>query len=541
MAIRPTSALSDTPWGAETSRESGLTFHLPEADVSTSVASADDKESRLVAGFLTQKLDRGGRFSLRAKTKFLWGRNDDAADYDERRGELLYDHADDKWARSAGVSQTLSLSMRAGETLVYADAEGSFRHADTRTSATALRDLPGFFARDGGMRQGRENVEYGGGVDAGAVVPLFLGVGFKAEAGFNSRGCDLGSDDGQRSESLTNIDGGVYVGLTKSKGLWKFDAGARLALYGRRTDIAGLGAGRKTTVEPSLRSSWAFSKASNLSVSATWRVGQYDMNTLSRKTVLLGYEELRLPSAVTGTGSRSLNATLNYTLFSQFSRTMLFAVATYSRTADAALADYSTDSRVSTQAFARSDGEAQAATLMFYVDKGVASLPLEVRLQADANASDADVSCAGQTGSLAARGVRSSLRFRSRFRQSPVNAALSGRYAYAANEVSSMSIKTSSDTWGADLLLLFNRKAFSASLTGKWGKTVSGGETVVERDVDFEATYKWRRFTFKVSGRDVGHLDAREWLSESSNPNQSVTARYGRMPGYIVAGLAFNK
>lgn len=527
--------------GAEANRESGLTFHLPAADVSTSVASANDKESRLVAGFLTQKLDRGGRLSLRAKTKFLWGRNDDSADYDERRDGQFYDHADDKWVRSAGVSQTLSLSVRAGETLVYADAEGSFRHADTRTWVTALRDLPNIFARNGGMRQSRESEEFGGGVSAGAVVPLFLGVGLKGEVGFNARRCDLSSDDGQPSESLTNVDGGLYAGLTKSKGLWRFDAGAHLALYGRRTDMAGLGSGRKTTVEPSLRSSWAFSKASNLSVSATWRVGQYDMNTLSRKAVLLGYEELRLPSAVTGAGSRSLNATLNYTLFSQFSRTMLFAVATYSRTADAALADYSTDSRVSTQAFARSDGEAQAATLMLYVDKGVASLPLEVRLQADANASDADVSRAGQTGSLSVRGLRSSLRFRSRFRRSPVNAAISGSYAYAGNEVSSMSIKTSSDTWGADLRLLFNRRAFAASLTGKWDKTVSGGESVVERDVDFEATYKWRRFTFKVAGRDVVHLDAREWLSESSNPNQSVTARYGRMPGYIVAGLAFNK
>lgn len=132
--------------GADAHEASGVTYHLPVGGVFSSTFSADDKASRLLAGYVNQKLDRRGVMSLRAKTKFLWGRSSDDSRYSETRDGVVAAHFDGNTVRSVGVEQEVSVSFRLGDNLLYAEAKGRARHATTRTEASAGRDLPDIFA-----------------------------------------------------------------------------------------------------------------------------------------------------------------------------------------------------------------------------------------------------------------------------------------------------------------------------------------------------------------------------------------------------------
>lgn len=227
--------------GADAHEAGGVTYHLPGGGLFSSTSSADDKASRLLAGFVNQKLDRRGVMSLRAKTKFLWGRSSDDSRYSEMRNGVVADFFSVSSVRSVGVEQGLSFSLRLGDHLLYAEAEGRVRHATTRTEASGGRDLPAIFARGAAYGQERENYEWGGGGNAGVIWMLFRGVGLKGEAGFIADRWRLRTDDGQPAETLANRDAGLYLGLSKGKGLWQFDAGARWAALWRTARIDGVG------------------------------------------------------------------------------------------------------------------------------------------------------------------------------------------------------------------------------------------------------------------------------------------------------------
>ena len=528
--------------GADAREASGVTYHLPGGgDVFSSTTSSDDKASRLFAGFVNQKLDRRGLLSLRAKTKFLWGRSSDDGRYSEMRDGVVADHFGGNTVRSVGVEQDVSLSLRLGDHLLYAEAKGRVRHAATRTEASAGRDLPAIFARGAAYGQERENDEWGGGGNVGAIWMLFRGVGLKGEAGFTADGWRLRTDDGQPAETLVNRDAGFYLGLSKGKGLWQFDAGARWAALWRTARIDGVGRARRGFLSPSLRSSWEFSKSSKLAATASYGLDRREMSVLSRKTALLDYDEVRRPSEIADVGARVFDATLFYTLISQFSRVMMYAMATYSKTSGEAVAEYTTDGMVSAQAYVGDDGNAQEVSLRFYVNKGIASLPLELRVSAEFETADGSVASAGRRGAQETLSANGSVGLTSRFRQSPVNAAVSASRSWARSEIVAFGIKSDAGSWRARAELMFSRGAFSATLAGKWGLSVNDSETVTVRDADFEAAYKWRRLTFRLTGVDVCHLDGSDWLSRSANPNRTVTSRSGQMPGRIMAGVAFNK
>ncbi len=527
--------------GADAHEAGGVTYHLPGGGVFSSTSSADDKASRLLAGFVNQKLDWRGLVSLRAKTKFLWGRSSDDGRYSETRDSVVADHFCGNSVRSVGLEQEVSLSLRLGDHLLYAEAKGRVRHATTRTEASAGRDLPAIFARGAAYGQERENNEWGGGANAGAIWMLFRGVGLKGEAGFTADRWRLRTDDGQPAETLVNRDAGLYLGLSKGKGLWQFDVGARWAALWRMARIDGVGRASRGFLSPSLRSSWEFSKSSKLAATASYGPERRDMSVLSRKTVLLGYDEVRSPSDIADVGARVFDATLFYTLISQFSRVMVYAMATFSKTSGEAVAEYATDGMVSAQAYVGGDGNAQEASLRLYVNKGIASLPLELRVSSEFEAADGSVASAGRRGVQETLSANGSVGLTSRFRRSPVNAAVSGSRSWARSEIGAFGIKSDAGSWRARAELTFSRGAFSATLAGKWGLSANDSENIAVRDAGFEAAYRWKRLTFRLTGVDVCHLDGSDWLSKSANPNRTTTLRRGQMPGRVMAGVAFNK
>ena len=521
--------------------ESSVEYATGNGPLRRTNATSDDKEGRLATALLNQKLDRGGRLSLRATTKLMWTRNDKASAHNENETyDTTTNHNDDTWLRSAGVSQTLTVSTLRDGRMAYYGLSLTARHSDSRTRAATDRRLPDALRTDAGFGQKRETKELGASCHAGVIVPIGLGVGIKGQATASTELWKAKADAGQGNEKLTDNTVSAYAGLTRAKGLWTFDAGAQVVAYGQKADTGRQGEWWKWAVEPSVRMGWAFSKASKLAANASYKYAPRSLDDISRMTLLTAYDALRLPSAAGTEGSRQLKADLTYSLFSQFSRTVVYATVSYGKETGAVMKDYTTDGYISTQQN-REGGRNETASVKAYLNKGIGGIPLYVKASAETGGANTRTSRGGEAQDMKDRNVRGTLGLQTRFHSIPVNAEVSGNYSWARTQIERPDIENTGKNYGAKAAITYSRKKFSATLTGKWSKGTNSSYSVVDRDADIAASYKWKFLTFKVSGMNIGHLDGRDWVTESTTPSVCTTSRYGRMPGHIMAGVSINK
>lgn len=504
-------------------------------------ATKDDKDGRLATALLNQKLDRGGRLSLRAATKLMWTRNNKTSVHDESETDgTTANHEDNTRLRSAGASQTLTVSTLRDGRMAYYGLSLTARHADSRTLATTDRRLPEALRTGATFGQKRETKELGASCHAGIIVPIALGVGIKGQVTASTGQWRAEADAGQGKEKLTDNTLSAYAGLTRAKGLWTFDAGAQATAYGQKADAGGRSERWKWVAEPSARMGWAFSKASKLAANVSYKYAPRSLDDISRMTLLTAYDALRLPSAAGKEGSRLLKADISYSLFSQFSRTVVYATVSYGKENGAVMKDYATDGYVSTQQ-SRGGGRNETASARAYVNKGIGAIPLYVKASAEAGGTDTKTSRNGEAQDMETRNAQGSIGFLTRFHSIPVNAEVSGNYAWSCTRIKRLDIENSGKNYGAKAAITYSRNKFSATVSGKWSKGSNSGYSVVDRDADIAASYKWKFLTFRISGINVGHLDSRDWVTESTSPTVSATSRYGRMPGHIMAGVSINK
>ncbi len=521
--------------------ESSVEYVTGNGPLRRANATNNDKEGRLATALLNQKLDRGGRLSLRATTKLMWTRSDKTSVHNESETDgITTNHDDDTWLRSAGASQTLTVSTLRDGRMAYYGLSLTARHSDSRTRAATDRRLPDALRTDAGFGQKRETKELRASCHAGIIVPMGLGVGIKGQATVSTGQWRAESDAGQGKEKLTDNTLSAYAGLTKAKGLWTFDAGAQVVAYGQKADTGRLCEWWKWAVEPSARMGWAFSKASKLVANVSYRYAPRNLDDISRMTLLTAYDALRLPSAAGKEGSRQLKADLTYSLFSQFSRTVVYATVSYGKETGAVMKDYATDGYICTQQN-REGGRSETASVRAYLNKGVGGIPLYVKASAETGGTNTRTSRGGEAQDMKDRDARGTLGLQTRFHSIPVNAEVSGNYSWARTQIERLDVENYGKNYGAKAAITYSRNKFSATVTGKWNKGTNSGYTVVDRDTDVTASYKWKSLTFKISGMNIGHLDGRGWVTESTTPSVSVTSRYGRMPGHIIAGISINK
>lgn len=516
--------------------ESDQTFYAGADTLSRHISKSGNRDGRLASATLTQKVDKDGRLSFRARTKMLWNKGHD--DNDENEAGLGL-HADRTSSRAISFSQTAGLNILAGKQLVYLGLEASYRHSDATATAATAYELPELFSAQTIFSQEREKDDYSLSGQAGIVVPLFKGVGVKGElfAGTNHENM-LSRQTANAEEELVNGRAGAYVGFTRSAGLWTFDVGTRLSAFWRRFDAADAGNRHSLRLEPSAAMSWQFNKRSRLNASFSYDLTPYALTQMTRQTILRAHDNVSMPSKLDGEGSRDLNVNISYTLFSIFSRTTLYAAVSYGKSTDPGVADYGTDGSISYSTLL-AGGLSETAQAMTYFSKGLGHLPVDAKISVDASLATADIERNAVRAEMKNSQIDTKLTFTSRIRRSPVNGELSANYAWAESEVQSMGISTASDIYGAKASIIIAHGPFHATITGKWNRTTNDADRISETDADVSAAYKIKRFTIRLSGTDIFHLDGRDWLTDSTTPVVTTTASYGRMAGNIMAGVSF--
>lgn len=59
-------------------------------------------------------------------------------------------------------------------------------------------------------------------------------------------------------------------------------------------------------------------------------------------------------------------------------------------------------------------------------------------------------------------------------------------------------------------------------------------------EIDLEVYYKWGEWTASIRGKDLLHLDGKEWLLETVHPGYRYSQYYRSLPGYFMIGLEYH-
>ena len=59
-------------------------------------------------------------------------------------------------------------------------------------------------------------------------------------------------------------------------------------------------------------------------------------------------------------------------------------------------------------------------------------------------------------------------------------------------------------------------------------------------EIGLEVYYKWGKWTASIRGKDLLHLNGKEWLLETVHPGCRYSQYYRSLPGYFMIGLEYH-
>ncbi len=507
-----------------------------QKDVHKSTEEDEVKRGRFSSMNLGQKWDVNPYTSLRFLTKLNYS--------DMRDKQTLVDYFDANSERNGETDrnkrlnalQQISLNSLIGKGLLYANVNLSFSSTDRKMDVLSAYELPTEYQRSAtAFYMDRDTKRLNVTGVAGYVFPVFHKVNLKWEVSGSSRNAWI--DQNAESERLHNFNGGIYGGLMKNKGLFRFDAGVRFSSYGNDANIKGIETKSVTKWEPVLATELRFSQQHSMAFGMSYKYVPTDIESLSKLAVINGYDQVTEASSYRKLGHNALNVDFAYRLYSLYSNTTIFTYVTYEKAKNTALLNYENKGLVHYQHY-MDGGEKETVDATLYINKGLGNWPVDVRLDASYLWNRDEIAFNSVPGKMETGDLKADLGFASRFKI-PFNMEVNGVYNRLTNEAADLHIDSGDKEFGGKAKLIFAKHKFTAFVTGKWNKIKNESGSRIVKDLDFLVSYKIKKFTCKLSGTNIFHLNGINWLRQTVTPSYTSYVRYKQHSGNVLCSLSY--
>lgn len=297
---------------------------------------------------LSQKWDVNPYASLRFQTKLAYSdmrNNMSIMDYYNNNSDR---NADNDKNKGFNVLQQVNLNSLIGKGLLYGSVDFAFSKSERNLDVLSSYELPNEYKQADDsyyIDKDLKKLNVAGAV--GYVFPIFHKINLKWElSGQNS---DSWIDQNVDSEHLNSHNFGIYGGLMKNKGLFRFDAGVRFSDYGNSTNINGLVTKSVIKWEPSFATELRFSQQHSVAFGLSYKYVPTDIEALSRLSVINSYDEVTDASSYSRLGNNALNMNIAYKLYSLYSRTIIFMYLTYEKADNTEMLNYQNDGLLHSQ------------------------------------------------------------------------------------------------------------------------------------------------------------------------------------------------
>ncbi|MBR1644802.1 MAG: hypothetical protein IJ684_05500 [Bacteroidales bacterium] len=339
-------------------------------------------------------------------------------------------------------------------------------------------------------------------------------------------------------EQLTWNTGTGSLKFSRRNGLFRFSLGADLRRTAWHSTLSGLTDDAKWHLLPSATLRLVFSSSHELSLSAQRNYAPIEMEYLLRSPMVSSYSSLYAGSVITSPFAESSNASLHYNIYDMYSNTTLYCSASYSDGRFSTRSHIVQDSTIATQTYYDNDGRMQTMYANAYLNKGIGLLPLDAKVSFSVSNSVSENDVNNIDSRLTSWNYGGSMGLRSRAKQI-VNGEVNLNYSASASHRTGSETTNGLQQMGADAAVLLA----STHWSGRLGFGFSHLDNVVYQrnyyDLTFRIEYKLNRLRFVVRGSNVLNLNGDEWVSITSTALYEGTTRYRRMPGYLLAGVAW--
>lgn len=485
---------------------------------------------------LSQKWDVNQYTSLRFQTKLAYSdmRNSmSIMDYYNNNSDR---NADNDKNKGFNALQQVSLNSLIGKGLLYGSVDFAFSKSDRNLDILSSYELPIEYTQADGsyyIDRGLKKLNVVGAV--GYVFPIFHKINLKWE--LSTQNYDSWIDQNVDSEHLNSHNFGIYGGLMKNKGLFRFDAGVRFSDYGNNTNINGLATKSVIKWEPSFATELRFSQQHSVAFGLSYKYVPTDIEALSRLSVINSYDEVTDASSYSRLGNNALNMNIAYKLYSLYSRTIIFMYLTYEKADNTEMLNYQNDGLLHSQNY-MDGGKKETVNATLYANKGLGNLPIDAKLTTTFLWNRNEIAYNSIPCKMLIGNLKTDLGFVSRFKI-PFNVEVDGLYNKLTNKVTDLNIDSSDKEFGGTAKLIFAKNKFASFVTGKWNKIENTSGSKILRDIDFSISYKIKKFTCKLSGTNIFHLNGINWLKQNVTPTYTSYVRYKQHSGNVMLSLTY--
>lgn len=485
---------------------------------------------------LSQKWDVNQYTSLRFQTKLAYSdmRNSmSIMDYYNNNSDR---NADNDKNKGFNALQQVSLNSLIGKGLLYGSVDFAFSKSDRNLDILSSYELPIEYTQaDGSYYIDRDLKKLNVAGAVGYVFPIFHKINLKWE--LSTQNYDSWIDQNVDSEHLNSHNFGIYGGLMKNKGLFRFDAGVRFSDYGNNTNINGLATKSVIKWEPSFATELRFSQQHSVAFGLSYKYVPTDIEALSRLSVINSYDEVTDASSYSRLGNNALNMNIAYKLYSLYSRTIIFMYLTYEKADNTEMLNYQNDGLLHSQNY-MDGGKKETVNATLYANKGLGNLPIDAKLTTTFLWNRNEIAYNSIPCKMLIGNLKTDLGFVSRFKI-PFNVEVDGLYNKLTNKVTDLNIDSSDKEFGGTAKLIFAKNKFASFVTGKWNKIENTSGSKILRDIDFSISYKIKKFTCKLSGTNIFHLNGINWLKQNVTPTYTSYVRYKQHSGNVMLSLTY--
>ncbi len=333
-----------------------------------------------------------------------------------------------------------------------------------------------------------------------------------------------------------------YLGLSKSKGFLQIDGGAGLS-YARHSflSLAPTIEYRKLSLHPLAQITLHFDEGNDLIFYGEHRQLPVPMERLSRVGWIDDHSRVRQSSIITHPGSRMTDAMMLYSFINLRHRLFFFSHLSYHLSTDNGRMEVVESGPVSHYRYL-DGGREEILQGAINFSSALFRSPIDISVGLKGSITETPFILHGAETLLRSRRLHSDIGLTSRFRHSPVNASLrlySDIRHWSDSRNHSGHRLTES---GGSLALKGRHQALSYQISGTYKRLSESEEKSRQElmEIDLEVYYKWGKWTASIRGKDLLHLDGKEWLLETVHPGCRYSQYYRSLPGYFMIGLEYH-
>lgn len=333
-----------------------------------------------------------------------------------------------------------------------------------------------------------------------------------------------------------------YLGLTKRKGLLQLDGGAGLsyARYAFRTSDRSI-EDPNLSLRPTAQVTLHFDEGNDLILYGEHRQLPVAMERLSRVRWIEDHSHIRQSSLIDSPIAGITDAMVLYSFINLRHRLFFLSHLSYHLSTDNGRMEVMESGPISLYRY-RDGGREEILQGSISYSSALFRSPIDISAGLKGSISETPFVLHGEEMLLRSKRLHSDFGLTSRLRHSPVNASLrlfgdlrvwSGSRNHSDHRLTET---------GGSLALKGRHRSLSYQVSGTYKSLTESEEKSRQElmEIALQVYYKWGKWTASIRGKDLLHLDGKEWLQERVYPGYRYREYYRGLPGYLLVGLEYH-